>query len=313
VLTITVPVYNEEESVGPMVDAVREALRGWRDDWELLFVDDGSRDGTVGAVQSRMPDEPRIRLIRLARNYGQSAAMQAGFDHARGDVIVTMDGDLQNDPRDIRALVTKLEDGFDLVAGYRERRKDFLVSRRIPSWLGNALVRRVTKVAIRDTGCTLKVFRRELLERLRLYSDLHRFIPALAVAVAGARVAEIPVRHHARRFGRGNYGISRVTKVLPDLITLAMLRRSREHPLQMFAAAGIAALTFALVTSVFAMLAAWDWADNGSVVVLTAVATCWLSLGGFLILAGLIAESSLQTDSDDRQFDGVLLRRIGSL
>ena len=311
-LTITVPVHNEEESVGAVVDAVRDALRDWRDEWELIFVDDGSGDDTAHAVASRMQEEPRIRLVRLARNYGQSVAMQAGFDHARGELIVSMDGDLQNDPRDIPALVAKLAEGYDLVAGYRERRQDRLITRRLPSWVGNMLIRWVTSVPIRDTGCTLKVFRRELLERLNLYSDLHRFIPALAVAVAGARIAELPVRHHPRRFGHAKYGISRVAKLLPDLLTLAMLVRSRERPLRMFAKAGFAAFAVALLASVLAMLSAVDRSDIGSVVVLTAFAACWLTLSGFLIMVGLIAETWLQSGPTNRTFGGVLLRGIGA-
>jgi len=312
VISITVPVYNEEESIRPLVDGVREALGTWRDDWELLFIDDGSEDGTARAVEVLMQGEPRIRLVRLARNYGQSAAMQAGFDHARGDLIVTMDGDLQNDPRDIRALVDTLEKGFDLVAGYRERRKDRLLSRRIPSWFANALVRRAAGVSIRDTGCTLKVLRRELLDQLHLYSDFHRFIPALAVSVAGARIAELPVRHHPRAFGRSKYGFSRVTKVLADLLTLAMLRRFREHPLRMFAAAGVISLLVALITAVLALLAAWDIFDRGQVVVLAAIATCWLALGGFLIMTGLIGEGFLHVAKDEDPFGDVLLRHIRS-
>lgn len=309
-LSITIPVYNEEESIGPLVDAVCQAAPGWSTDWELVFVDDHSEDGTVEAIESRMHGDPHIRLVRLARNYGQSAAMQAGFDHSRGSLIVTMDGDLQNDPADIRALVATLGEGHDLVAGYRERRQDTLL-RRIPSRLANALLRAVTGVPIRDSGCTLKVFRRELLDRLRLYSDLHRFIPALAVSVAGARVAQIPVRHHPRRFGRTKYGMSRVGKVLADLLTLVMLRRFREHPLRMFSIAGAGALFLASIAAALAMLAAWDWVAEGSVVVLTAVAVCWLTLGGFLVMAGLIAESFLHVESD-APFDGVLLRRVPS-
>lgn len=309
-LSIIVPVFNEEQSIGPLVDAVGDAMRPWRDDWELVFIDDGSQDATGDVIEQRMHEEPRIRVIRLARNYGQSAAMQAGFDQSRGEIIVTMDGDLQNDPRDIRALVAKLEDGFDLVAGYRERRQDLLLSRRIPSWFGNLVVRGVTGIPLRDTGCTLKAFRRELLERLSLYSDLHRFIPALAVSVAGARIAQTPVRHHPRAFGRSKYGISRVAKVLADLLTLAMLRRFRERPLVMFSAGGTAALTMALFASVLALLAAWDWVDSGSVVVLSAVAICWFTLAGFLVMAGLIAESSLHVERDAQPFDSVLLRQV---
>jgi glycosyltransferase involved in cell wall biosynthesis len=244
-------------------------MKSWQDDWELVFVDDGSEDGSAAVVESEADSDPRIRLVRLARNYGQSPAMQAGFDHSLGDVIVTMDGDLQNDPQDIRALVLKLDEGFDLVAGYRERRKDKLLSRRIPSWLGNAFVRRAAGVSIRDTGCTLKAFRRQLLDRLRLYSDFHRFIPALAVSIAGARIAELPVRHHPRKFGRSKYGVSRVTKVLADLLTLAMLRRFREHPLRMFAVGATISFVLASVTSIVALLAAWDIFDRTSGCVVT--------------------------------------------
>lgn len=311
-LSIAIPVFNEEQSIGPLVHAVREALHAWREDWELVFIDDGSQDGTVRAIQAHVAEEARIRVIRLARNYGQSAAMQAGFDHARGDIIVTMDGDLQNDPEDIRALVTKLDEGYDLVAGYRVRRQDRLLSRRIPSLLGNAVVRRVTGVQLRDTGCTLKAIRRELLERLRLYSDLHRFIPALAVSVAGARITEIPVHHHPRTFGRSKYGISRAVKVLADVLMLAMLSRFREHPFVMFSVAGVVALTLALLTSGVAVLAAWDMIDAGSVVLLTAVTTCWLALGGFLVMAGLIAESFVHMESAVQPFDTMLLRRVES-
>jgi glycosyltransferase involved in cell wall biosynthesis len=310
VLSITVPVYNEEESIGPLVDAVRDAMHGWSEGWELILVDDGSRDETAGAVAALAETDSRVRLVRLARNYGQSAAMQAGFDHARGEIIVTMDGDLQNDPRDIPALMRKLDEGFDLVAGYRQRRQDLLLSRRIPSWLGNVFVRAATGVRIRDTGCTLKAIRRELLDRLRLYSDLHRFIPALAVMIAGARIAELPVRHHARTYGRSKYGWSRITQVLVDLLTLVMLNRFREHPLRMFSLAGLVAIVFALITSAMAAAAALDIGRFGSPVILTALATCWLALGSFLVMTGLIAESFLQAQGEEPVFDDVILRAV---
>jgi glycosyltransferase involved in cell wall biosynthesis len=309
-LSITAPVHNEEESIGPLVHAVREAMHEWSEDWELILVDDGSLDDTARAVEAHAGTDPRVRLVRLARNYGQSAAMQAGFDHARGDIIVTMDGDLQNDPRDIPALVRKLGEGFDLVAGYRQRRQDLLLTRRMPSWLGNVLVRAATGVRIRDTGCTLKAFRRGLLERLRLYSDLHRFIPALAVIVAGARIAELPVRHLPRTYGRSKYGFSRVTQVLADLLTLVMLNQFREHPLRMFSMAGLFALLLAAVSSALAVAELLDLGRFGSGVILTALAMCWLALGGFLVMTGLIAESFLHVQSDEPLFDEVLLRPV---
>jgi glycosyltransferase involved in cell wall biosynthesis len=286
-------------------------MRDWRDDWELVFVDDGSGDGTADEIKRNAAEDPRVRVVQLARNYGQSAAMQAGFDHVHGDLIVTMDGDLQNDPRDIPRMVEELERGFDLVAGYREQRQDSLLSRRFPSILGNALIRRATGVNIRDTGCTMKVIRRELLDRLNLYSDLHRFIPALAVSIAGARISELPVGHHPRRFGRSKYGISRVGKVLADLLTLVMLRRFREHPLRMFSVAGFAALGLSFVASVLALLAAWDLFESGSVVVMAAIAICWLALGSFLVMAGFIAESFIHSESTT-PFEGVLIRPVRS-
>ncbi|MGH7622120.1 MAG: glycosyltransferase family 2 protein, partial [Gemmatimonadaceae bacterium] len=220
-LSVVVPLYNEEESVGPLADAVREALASV-ERWELVLVDDGSRDGTVRIAESLASADPRIVLVQLARNYGQTQAMQAGFDAARGRVVVSMDGDLQNDPRDIPLLIAKLEEGYDLVAGYRMRRQDKVITRKLPSWVANRIIIWLTGVRIRDNGCSLKAYRRDLLDQLHLYSDMHRFLPALAAATANARIAEVPVRHHARRFGTSKYGLSRIAKLLADLLTIKM-------------------------------------------------------------------------------------------
>jgi glycosyltransferase involved in cell wall biosynthesis len=237
-LSVVVPLFNEEECVRPLVDAVESALEGV-DRWELVLVDDGSSDATAAIVQDLTLSRPRIRLVRLARNYGQTAAMQAGFDQARGSVVVSMDGDLQNDPRDIPRLVGKLNEGYDLVAGYRERRQDKLLTRKVPSWIANRIIRRITGLSIRDNGCSLKAYRRSMLDRIRLYSDMHRFIPAVAAGMAGARITEVPVRHHPRIYGKSKYGLSRVLKVLADLLVIRMIRYSRERPLAMFSTAGI--------------------------------------------------------------------------
>ena len=309
-LSIVVPVFDEESSVRPLVQAVRAAMHGWREGLELVFVDDGSRDDTVAEIERAARDEPRVILVRLARNYGQSAAMQAGFDQARGDIIITMDGDLQNDPADIPALLEKLSQGYDLVAGYRIVRQDRWLTRRLPSRIANAVARMATGLPLRDTGCTLKAFRRELLGSLRLYSDLHRFIPALAASGAGARIAEIPVRHHARRFGRSKYGLSRVGRVLADLLTLLMLRRFEESPLRMFARASLVAFGVAVTAATAAMAAAFGLYQSGSTVVLTVIASCWLALGGFLIMAGLIAESFVHGDEQREQFGRKFLRGV---
>ena len=292
-VSIVVPLYNEVESVTPLVEAIRAALARV-DAWELVLVDDGSMDGTVGVASAVAAADPRIRLIQLARNYGQTQAMQAGFDAARGDVVVSMDGDLQNDPADIPELVAKLDMGYDLVAGYRLRRQDKALSRKLPSWVANRLIAAITGVRIRDNGCSLKAYRRSLLERLDLYSDMHRFLPALAAATAGARITEIPVRHHARRFGASKYGLTRVAKILADLLTITMISWFRERPLTMF---GFGALGSVVVGVVFGVAAAFAFltftASKAMAYVLPAAALLWVLLACYLLMLGLIAEVAL--------------------
>lgn len=298
-LSLIVPAYNEVENVRPLVAAVRDALP--RDDtWELLLVDDGSRDGTADAIAAAAREDARIRLIPLARNYGQTTALQAGFDHAAGEVVVTLDGDLQNDPRDIPALVAKLSEGYDLVVGYRVRREDALWTRKVPSWCANWIIRQVTGVAVRDNGCSLKAYRRGLLVRLRLYADMHRFVPAIAAAVAGARVIEVPVRHHARRFGRSKYGLSRVLKVLTDLVAIGMLRSFRDRPLAMFALAAGGALTGALAFGVAAVVSYESFAPwKTRALILPGSALLCLGLAVYLVMMGLIGEVVLRRARED--------------
>jgi len=309
-LSVVVPLYNEEANIRPLVAAVREALAGV-ESWELLLVDDGSTDGTAACALECCAEDPRVRLLRLARNYGQTAAMQAGFDHARGAVVVSMDGDLQNDPADIPRLVARLEEGFDLVAGYRERRQDKVLTRKVPSWLANRLIRRVTGIPVRDNGCSLKAFRRELLDRLHLYADLHRFIPAVAAATAGARITEVAVRHHPRQYGRSKYGLSRTVKVLLDLMTVRMIQRVRERPLQLF---GVGALGACLCGAVFAALAAFAYATFGPekahAVVLPGVSLLWFGLGFYLLMLGLIAEAALREELPGHRRSTPVVREV---
>lgn len=293
-VSVVVPVMNEEENVGPLVDAVREALRGALS-WELILVDDGSQDRTreIGAELSA--EDPRVRLVALARNYGQSTAMQAGFDTARGNVVVTMDGDLQNDPRDIPLLLDKLDEGYDLVAGFRIRRQDRFFTRKVPSWVANRIIRWITGVAIRDNGCSLKAYRRELLSGMRLYSEMHRFIPALAAATTGARITEVGVRHHARERGESKYGLSRIFRVLADLMSIKMIRSFRVRPLVLFAtlAAGSAALgALSLVASLVAIFT-FQPSDQVSMV-LPGIALLWFALALFLLMLGLVGEGVIR-------------------
>lgn len=291
--SVVVPLFNEEQNVPLLVEAVRHAMAGGTS-WELVLVDDGSTDGTVEGIRQACADDARVRSVIMARNYGQSTAMQAGFDHARGPIIVTMDGDLQNDPRDIPRVVRRLErGGFDLVAGYRVRRQDRLLTRKVPSWVANRIIRALTGVSIRDNGCSLKAYRRELLERMRLYSDMHRFIPALAVGTAGARIGEIPVRHHSRRHGESKYGLSRVGKVLTDLITIKLIRSFRSRPLRFAGAAGAGAFLAGLLFAIATALDAAELGGGGDVVFIGG-ALLSTGLGVFLLFVGLVAESAVR-------------------
>ncbi len=293
-LSVVVPLFNEEESVQPLVTGVRDALVGYGA-WELVLVDDGSRDQTAEVARRAGDLDPRVRLVRLARNYGQTLAMQAGFDEARGDVIVSMDGDLQNDPQDIPRLIATLESGYDLVAGYRERRQDKLLSRKIPSWTANRIIRAITGVDIRDNGCSLKAYRRATLDRMCLYSDMHRFLPALAAATAGARITEIPVRHHARRFGQSKYGLSRIFKLLADLLTIAMIAWFRERPLALFGVAAAAAFAVGLAFLGVSVIALAEFRQQmADAYVLPAATLLWLMLGCYLLMLGLVGEVALR-------------------
>ena len=293
-LSVVVPLYNEEDSVPALVDAIRSVLAA-ESSWELVLVDDGSADRTAAVAEQLSASDSRIRLIRLARNYGQTQAMQAGFDAAEGDIVVSMDGDLQNDPADIPKLVSTLEQGYDLVAGYRERRQDKMITRKIPSWVANRLIRAITGVMIRDNGCSLKAYRREALDRMYLYSDMHRFLPALAAATAGARITEVPVRHHARRFGQSKYGLSRIFKILADLLTITMISWFGERPIMMFGlaaagASGLGLLFFAL--SLHSLDATRQRVADAYIY--PAAAFLWLLLACYLVMLGLIGEVAVR-------------------
>jgi glycosyltransferase involved in cell wall biosynthesis len=230
-LSIIVPLYNEEDNVRPLFEAIAEALAPLPLTAELLLVDDGSQDATFArALELPRDGKPKLRLIKLRRNYGQTAAMSAGIEHARGRILVTMDGDLQNDPRDIPRFLAEIDKGYDLVVGWRKARKDHW-SRVLPSKVANRLIGWITGVPIKDNGCSLKAYRAELIKEIPLYAEMHRFIPAMA-SLAGARIAEIEVRHHPRRFGRSKYGFSRIYKVLVDLVVIATILDFTRRPMR---------------------------------------------------------------------------------
>jgi glycosyltransferase involved in cell wall biosynthesis len=285
---------NEEENVAELVRQTRDALEGFAT-WELIIVDDGSQDRTAGIVMEISRKDPRVRLLRLARRYGQSTAMQAGFDHVRGDVVVTMDGDLQNDPGDILTLVDKLHEGYDLVVGYRVRRKDRLIRRKIPSWVANRIIRWITGVPVRDNGCSQKAYRRDLITKVRLYSDMHRFIPAISAGIAGARITEVPVNHRPRTAGESKYGISRVLKVLADLITVKMIRSFRDRPLRLFSIFALWSSLFGVAFTVATLLAHEGFQlRKAEAMVFPGAALVFFALATFLLLLGLVGESVIR-------------------
>lgn len=236
--SIVVPIFNEQDNIEELYLAITSALKDSGSDYEIIMVDDGSTDGSFRALQDLAARDGRLKVIRLRRNFGQTAAMAAGFDAAAGEVIIPMDGDLQNDPADIPRLMAKLHDGYDVVSGWRKERRDTFVTRKIPSMLANALISSLTGVHLHDYGCTLKAYRREVLEGINLYGEMHRFVPALASQI-GARVTELPVNHHPRRHGTSKYGISRTLRVILDLMTVKFLLAYSTKPIQLFGKWGV--------------------------------------------------------------------------
>ena len=237
-LSIVIPVYNEVDNVRPLAEAIGEALASSLLHYEVLFIDDGSTDGTAHLLKKLQKDFHEVKVILFRNNFGQSAALAAGFESARGKVIVTMDGDLQNDPNDIPRMLAKLKEGYDVVSGWRKKRQDKFVVRRIPSIIANRIICSVTKTKLHDTGCAIKAYRREMIKRLHLYGELHRFLPALS-KMEGARITEMVVAHHPRKFGRSKYNLSRTFRVLLDLLTLNLFMKYLKNPLRFFGGVGI--------------------------------------------------------------------------
>lgn len=246
-LSVVIPIYYEEENIRPLYDAVTAALDPTGLSYEIITVDDGSGDGSFAVLKELALVDKRLRVIRFRRNFGQTAAMAAGFEASRGAVIIPMDGDLQNDPADIPLLLEKIKEGFDVVSGWRKDRQDAFINRTLPSRIANGLISRMTGVHLHDYGCTLKAYRREVLEGIGLYGEMHRFVPALASRV-GAKVTELPVRHHPRLHGQSKYGISRTMRVVLDLITVRFLLSYATKPIQLFGKWGIYAVLLSFVT-----------------------------------------------------------------
>lgn len=289
-LSVIVPLYNEEECVTLLYEAIVKSVDTMGIDYEILFVDDGSKDHTVPIASELAKSDPRLRVIKFRRNYGQTPAMAAGIDNAFGKVLVTMDGDLQNDPDDIPMLVKKLDDGFDIVVGWRHNRQDKLITRKIPSKIANWLIGKITGVPIKDNGCSLKAYRADVIKKIPLYSEMHRFIPAMA-SLAGTKVAEVKVKHHARAFGESKYGLNRIYKVFIDLITIKTILSSFSRPLMVFAI--VASLSAVIGTAAF--IAALTLNYNSPTIVFYSVGILYSSLAIVLLLWGTLGELIYRT------------------
>jgi glycosyltransferase involved in cell wall biosynthesis len=303
-VSIVVPLYNEEDSVTPLYERITAAVAELGVPYEILFVDDGSRDRTLEIAAGLAARDDRLRVIEFRGNYGQTPAMAAGIDHARGRFIVTMDGDLQNDPADIPVMLAELTDDYDLVVGWRKNRQDKLITRKVPSWIANRLIGKVTGVPIRDNGCSLKVYRASVIKQVPLYAEMHRFIPAMA-SIAGARVREVPVRHHARQFGESKYGLSRIYKVLLDLLAIKTITAFAQRPLVWF---GLLAMPIALLSLAFFIAAILPLLGGGDTVSLPLGGTAVLlgALALFLLMGGALGELIYSTgDMDMSRFSGL--------
>jgi glycosyltransferase involved in cell wall biosynthesis len=290
-LSIIVPLFNEEENVGPLCRSIVAALDPLALDYELILVDDGSSDATVARARQLAEQDQRLKLVILRRNYGQTPAMAAGIDYASGDILVTMDGDLQNDPADIPILIEQIRAGYDVVVGWRHKRQDKLITRRIPSTVANWLIGKVTGVPIRDNGCSLKVYQAHVIKQIPLYSEMHRFIPALA-SMAGARIVQVRVRHHARRFGLSKYGLSRIYKVLFDLLAIRTLIASAQRPLAWFGLLATPALLLGAGSIAYSLYLTGSGGANA--LPLAGVGVLLGALFVFLLLSGVLAELLLR-------------------
>jgi glycosyltransferase involved in cell wall biosynthesis len=275
--------------------ALHQALDDLPVEWEVVFVDDGSTDESLSALQAfAFEDEEYSRVIALRRNFGQTAAIAAGLDHSRGDIIVLMDADMQNDPADIPMMLEKIDEGYDLVSGWRVKRQDTFITRTLPSRIANGIISWVTGVRLHDYGCTLKAYRREVITGFRLYGEMHRFIPAYAGSV-GAKIIEVPVRHHPRRYGQAKYGLERISKVILDLVTVKFLISFAQKPIYLFGGTGLVLSLISSITLLFLMIRKFWLQINVLDSPLFQVGVMFMILGFQSILMGLIAELLVRT------------------
>ena len=309
-ISVTVPIYNEADSIVPLYARVSNVLTQLARPWELILVNDGSTDGSGPILDKLAETDTNVKVIHLRRNFGQTAAMQAGIDFARGDIIIPMDGDLQNDPADIPRLLAKLDEGYDVVSGWRKGRKDAKLTRNLPSWFANQAISFISGVRLHDYGCSLKAYHKSVIKDVKLYGEMHRFIPIYA-SWQGARVTEIPVQHHARQFGKSKYGLERTLKVVLDLIVVKFLATFAQKPMYVFGGIGLASFGISLLSGIWALFLKFF---EGVSFVQTPLPLLFVMTGitgAMCILMGLLAELLTRTwhESQDKQIYSVGVTR----
>ena len=312
-LSLVIPIYNEEENLPLLMEAIRAALSPLKRSWEVIFVDDGSRDKSMEVLRVFARQEPEsVRVISFRRNFGQTAAIAAGIDHAQGDIIILLDADMQNDPADIPLLLAKLEEGYDLVSGWRKDRKDNRLTRTLPSNIANGLISWVTGVYLHDYGCTLKAYRRDALEGFHLYGEMHRFIPVFAHSV-GARITELPVRHHPRKFGVAKYGLERTVKVVLDLVTVKFLLSYSNKPIHLFGGSGVLLMLLGGLDLFYLFIRRTFFSIPASTSPLLMIGVMFVIMGFQSILMGLIAELLARTYHESQQKPTYTIRETFNL
>ncbi|WP_254568121.1 glycosyltransferase [Oscillatoria sp. HE19RPO] len=299
-VSVVVPIHNEVESLPHLIGAIAQALSDAQLNYELICVDDGSTDGSTEVLRQEAKTRNDLVAVILRRNYGQTAAMAAGFKSARSPIIVTLDGDLQNDPADIPELVIKLNEGYDLVSGWRQKRQDAALTRLLPSKIANAMIAKVTGVKLHDYGCSLKAYRKEIVADMNLYGELHRFLPALAF-IEGARIVEIPVRHHARRYGQSKYGLGRTIRVLMDLLTVFFMKKFLTRPMHVFGGFGIISMVLGFGLGLYLTILKLGFGASIGDRPLLILAVVLFLAGVQLFSFGLLAELLMRTYHESQQ------------
>jgi len=288
-LSIVIPIYNERESIGKLYENLNKALSKMNLKYEVLLIDDGSIDGTFNDLLKIHRKNRLFKIIRFRKNFGQTSAISAGFNYAKGEVVITLDADLQNDPQDIPVLLKKLNEGYDIVSGWRKNRKDKAVTRRFPSIVANKIISKLTGVHLHDYGCTLKAYRKEVVKNINLYGEMHRYIPAIA-SWMGVKVAEVPVVHHSRKYGKSKYGVSRTIKVVLDIITVKFLLSYSQSPIQMFGLLGLFSGTVGFIVTAYLIIMRLFFNQSLSDRPLFVLSIFMIFIGVQLITIGLLAE-----------------------